>query len=184
MLPKSPAQAGDAFQGKLQRGFFWRSVSGKARGFSPDSRIVAPYVANGVKVGEDALNFVCEGIIDALSCWQAFSLFAPAEWLKHCGLLATGSANFVGIFAKWAVMNYGSLKIKPRFCIVADNDEDGIKSAEILCSSLRKEGFSITVKLFSSPNKPKLDSNDVLEKFGEASLFSALADWKAQIGGR
>ena len=194
-LTKSPAQAGDAVLsghqqvlGDQRSGFFWRSVAGQARGFSRGSRIVAPYVASALKtpeVGSYAVNFVFEGIIDALSCFQAVrASTGDFEWLKDVGLLAMGSAKFAGIFSRWVMTNYGGAAQKPSFCIVADNDFAGIEAAGDLWRKLSTKGFPTALKQFAKYGSPKMDANDVLQEYGAEKLFSVLAAWKAKIGGR
>lgn len=187
IFPYSPAQAGDAVLSEpcnrekpVQNGFFWRSLVDGRKGFSAGFEF-APYVISTLKTGTGAINFVFEGIIDGLSCLQAARDAGAAtaiEWLKDVGLVATGSAAFSQSFFKWVVANYSGAKDKPRFCIVADNDENGIKASGWLWRSLNRNGYPATLKQFAACSKPKLDANNVLQEYGAARLFGVLADWQ------
>lgn len=176
---KSPAQAGDAFQ-SCGRGFFWRSLVDGRRGYSAGFKF-APYVASTIKVGSGAINFLLEGQVDSLSLLQAVKdTTGSYEWLRDVGILAVGSANYADRFISWVVDNYGAAAVKPRFFVVADNDEAGMKSARKIVKALNAKGFVVMMSPFTSPDNPKLDANDVLQEYGAKRLFDALLKWKAK----
>lgn len=159
-----------------KHGFFWRSTEGKARGFSPRMTIDRPYVAASVKVGWDAINFVVEGVIDALSVKQV--LADKPLWLKYTGILAVGSAAYYRMFAEWVINNYGAAAVKPEFFVIADNDESGDYFARQVQYSLTEAGFKVVYGFFTRLGESKLDANDVLQQKGADALFGALAHWK------
>lgn len=161
-----------------EHNFFWRSLVDGRKRFSAGFEF-QPYVISTIKTGTGAINFVFEGIIDALSCLQAAKdAGAAIEWLKDVGLVATGSAAFSRSFVKWVVTNYDGAKDKPRFCIVADNDKNGIAAAGWLWCFLNRNGYPTTLKQFAACSKPKLDANNVLQEYGAARLFSVMTDWQ------
>ena len=183
-LSKSPAQAGDAVlsghqqvSGDQRSGFFWRSLVDERKGFSKGFKF-QPYIVSTIKMGSGAINFVFEGIINALSVLQAVNETRNAEWLKNVGLVATGSASNAQKFVEWVGANYNRVKDKPRFCIIADNDERGLKAAGVLWTGLNERGFATAMKQFASRQKPKMDANDVLQGYKAAKLFDIMANWK------
>ena len=132
-----------------------------------------------------AVNFIVEGEIDALSIAQLFS-----GKIDFIGCVATGSASNWRKVVPELEKKFG----KPRFIVIFDNDNNGIKSSAELVKSLELAGYP-AVSFFFQEGKagekrivensngeileeyeiPKVDANDLLQK-GDLVLQNWLYD--------
>jgi len=132
----------------IQRTFLKPDGSGKIDG--KDNKMIRGSIKGGaVQFGEDLECIgLCEGIEDALSCYK--ENYSMTWW----ALL--GTSNFKNVILP-------PPSITKEIVIIADHDEPGIKAAEELGRKLHSQGYIVRL---GTPNKPRMDANDLLMQEG------------------
>ena len=116
------------------------------------------------------VNFIVEGEIDAMSIWQATDGKVP--------VVALGGATSDQIFLQLLQEKYLNInKPQPRFVVLFDTDETGLKMAPKLAQKLNDAGFPATYDFFAQKGEPNYgkDANDILcdidVPFGDPDMF-------------
>lgn len=150
--------------------FFWREVNGKAKGVNVGGKRRL-YEAMALKTGGSTVNFLMEGELDALSVKQALFSFK-----ENFGVAATGSINFAIMMMRELESRYKTVKERPRFIWLGDNDRRGVEGATKMIEALKTAGYSAISAFFAEKGMAKVDANQYLQDKGTVALTRWLFD--------
>ena len=155
--------------------YFWRAVEGNGRGINKGGkrRLYIPCPAAQIKTDDNAINFLTESELDALSVMQALKY--GEDCLDQNGVAAMGSASFTRLTLDG--LNIGSCAAKPKIIVLGDNDEAGKHGAENLVKALKAAGYPAVEVFFDEIGKPKVDANQFLQNHDTAALRKRLANF-------
>ena len=163
--------------------FVARAASDTTKAFSQHGQDAPLYEPLPIRA-DNAMNFIVESELDALSIAQIFDGF------DGVGCAATGGASKWNKVAPEFDKRFGDAEHKPKIITVFDNDEKGALGARELVTALRAKNYPATFSFLKGEMTgtkfkdtatgaveeiPKVDANDLLKR-GGSELKTRLYD--------